>query len=116
VFEVHHVTFDCADPRRLARFWSAATGYPIAQQDEAMATLAPEEPGRPKLLFMRVPEPRTVKNRLHLDVGVDDIDAEAARLIALGATRGATHREQGFVWAVMADPEGNEFCIGYPES
>jgi predicted enzyme related to lactoylglutathione lyase len=116
VFEVHHVTYDCADPGRLARFWSSATGYPIAHQDDAMVVLNPVAPGQPKLLFMKVPEPRTAKNRVHLDVGVADIDAEAARLISLGATRGATHREQGFVWAVMADPEGNEFCIGHPES
>lgn len=115
VFIVAHVTFDCADPRRLAEFWSKATGYQIEQQSEELVTLFPGEGDQPKLLFIQVPEPRTVKNRVHLDVGVSDVDAEAARLIELGATRGETHRGHGFVWAVMADPEGNEFCIGQPD-
>ena len=114
-FVAAHVTFDCADPRRLAAFWSKATGYPIEQHGEDMATLSPGEGNQPKLLFVKVPEPRTVKNRVHLDVGVSDVEAEAARLIGLGATRGETHRGHGFVWAVMADPEGNEFCIGQPD-
>jgi predicted enzyme related to lactoylglutathione lyase len=115
VFVVAHVTIDCADPVRLAAFWSQATGYPIEQQDEHLATLSPVQAGQPKLLFVAVPEPKTAKNRVHLDVGVADLGAAAARLIELGATRGETHRGHGFVWAVMADPEGNEFCIGQPE-
>ncbi len=114
MFVVAHVTFDCADPQRLAEFWSKATDYQIEEQGEEMATLSPGEGSQPKLLFIKVPEPRTVKNRVHLDVGVSDVEAEAARLIGLGATRGETHHGQGFVWAVMADPEGNEFCIGQP--
>ena len=113
---LENVTFDCADPRRLAAFWSEATGYRIEQQSDHMATLSPGQGSRPNLLFMKVPEPRTVKNRVHLDFGVSDIEAEAARLIGLGATRGESHREEGFVWAVMADPEGNEFCIGHPNA
>ena len=115
-FVVAHVTFDCADPGRLAQFWAKATGYEIEQQDQEMATLSPGGGDRPKLLFIKVPEPRTVKNRVHLDVGVPDVEAEAVRLIGLGATRGASHRGHGFYWAVMADPEGNEFCIGQPEA
>jgi predicted enzyme related to lactoylglutathione lyase len=115
-FVVAHVTFDCADPRRLAEFWSKTTGYRIEQQGEDMATLSPGEGSQPKLHFMKVPEPRMVKNRVHLDIGVSDVEAEAARLLELGATRGETHRGQGFVWAVMADPEGNELCIGQPDS
>lgn len=113
---VENVTFDCADPRRLAEFWSKATGYQIEQQSEDMVTLSPENGSRPNLLFIKVPEPRTVKNRVHVDFGVSDIEAEATRLIELGATRGETHRGDGFVWAVMADPVGNEFCIGRPDS
>jgi predicted enzyme related to lactoylglutathione lyase len=115
MFVLGNVTFDCADPQRLAEFWSKATGYQIEQQNERMVTLSPGQGRRPNLLFMKVPEPRTVKNRVHVDIGVSDIEAEAARLIELGATRGASHREDGFVWTVMADPEGNEFCIGHPE-
>jgi predicted enzyme related to lactoylglutathione lyase len=116
VLTVENGTFDCADPRRLAAFWAQATGYRIEQRSERMVTLSPGEGGRPNLLFIKVPEPKTVKNRAHVDFGVSDIEAEAARLIALGATRGASHREDGFVWAVMADPEGNEFCIGHPDA
>jgi predicted enzyme related to lactoylglutathione lyase len=64
----------------------------------------------PRLLFLRVPEPRSVKNRVHLDINVVDREAEAERLIALGAQRLRTMTE-GQGWIVMADPEGNEFCI-----
>ena len=115
MLRVKNVTFDCADPGRLAEFWSEATGYRIEQQREQMAWLSPEGDGRPNLIFIKVPEPRAGKNRVHVDCGVSDIEAEAARLIELGATRGDLLREDGFVWAVMADPEGNEFCIGHPD-
>ena len=81
-----------------------------------MVWLSPEEDSRPHLIFIKVPEPRTVKNRAHVDFGVSDVEAEAARLIELGARRGESHREHGFVWAVMADPKCNEFCIGHPDS
>jgi hypothetical protein len=115
VLALENVTFDCADPIRLAEFWSRATGYQVAQQSEDMVTLSPGDSPRPNLLFFKVPEPRTVKNRVHPDFGVADIEAEVARLIALGATRGASQHENGFIWTVMFDPEGNEFCIGHPE-
>ncbi|HEU5130371.1 MAG TPA: VOC family protein [Glycomyces sp.] len=66
-----------------------------------------------RMLFQQVPEPKTVKNRMHLDLhyGADRIDAEAARLEGLGATRLAEHREGPSRWIVMGDPEGNEFCV-----
>ena len=110
-----NVTFDCADPVRLAEFWSGATGYRITQRSEYMVALSPGRGRRPNLLFIKVPEPRTVKNRVHPDFHVSDIEAEVARLIELGATRGESHHEEGFVWTVMFDPEGNEFCVGHPE-
>ena len=116
MFILGNVTFDCADPRRLAEFWSKATGYRIEQDSERMVTLSPGKGSRPNLIFIKVPEPRTVKNRVHLDFEVSDIEAEAARLIESGATRGQSHREDGFVWTVMSDPEGNEFCIGHPDT
>jgi predicted enzyme related to lactoylglutathione lyase len=108
-----NVTFDCADPIRLAEFWSRATGFQIAQQSGYMTVLSPAEGRGPNLLFIKVPEPRTVKNRVHPDFHVADIEAEIARLIELGATRGESHREYGFIWTVMSDPEGNEFCVGH---
>jgi hypothetical protein len=114
VLALENVTFDCADPLRLAEFWSRATGCQIRQQSDYLVTLSPGEGRRPNLLFIKVPEPRTVKNRVHPDFHAPDIEAEAARLIELGATRGESHREEGFVWTIMFDPEGNEFCIGHP--
>ena len=114
VLTLDNVTFDCADPVRLAEFWSRATGYQIAQQGEDLAVLRPGEGRGPNLLFVKVAEPRTVKNRVHPDFHVSDIEAEVARLIELGATRGESHRGHGFVWTIMFDPEGNEFCIGHP--
>ena len=116
MYTLENVTFDCADPVRLAEFWSEATGYQITQRSEYMTTLSPGEGRGPNLLFMKVPEPKTVKNRAHPDFGVSDIEAEVARLIGLGASRGESHREEGFAWTVMFDPEGNEFCIGHPDS
>jgi hypothetical protein len=115
VLDLGNLTFDCADPTRLAEFWSSATGYQVAEQNDFMVALSPGLGLRPNLLFIKVPESRTVKNRVHPDFQVADLDAEIARLITLGATRGATHHEYGFVWTVMQDPEGNEFCIGHPE-
>ena len=117
---------DCADPASLARFWAEALGYaaPDAPQDEhnAWAVLEPPEPGLPDVFFQRVPEGKVAKNRVHLDlrVGGDGpaderrakIDAEAARLVALGASdhRGPIE-EGGTSWVRMNDPEGNEFCL-----
>ncbi|MFC6343180.1 VOC family protein, partial [Nocardioides hankookensis] len=73
---------------------------------------APLRPGdQPTWLFVRVPEPKTAKNRLHLDVAAPDVEAEVTRLVGLGATRVADTDEYGYTWTVMADPEGNEFCV-----
>jgi hypothetical protein len=113
VLALENVTFDCADPTRLAEFWSGATGYQITHQSDYLVTLAPGESRRPNFLFIKVPEPRTVKNRVHPDFHASDVEAEVARLIGLGARRGESHREEGFAWTVMFDPEGNEFCIGH---
>ena len=110
-----NVTFDCADPQRLAEFWSKATGYELAESSPFMTRLTPSGGGRPNLLFIKVPEPKRVKNRQHLDFGTTDIESEVERLVTLGATRRAQHHEYGFAWTVLADPEGNEFCVGHPD-
>ena len=65
----------------------------------------------PTFLFVQVPEGKVAKNRIHLDVMAPDVDAEAARLVELGATRVADMEEYGYTWTVMTDPEGNEFCV-----
>ncbi|MGW7200080.1 VOC family protein [Streptomyces chryseus] len=112
---VHHVTIDCADAYRLAGFWADVFGVSISDEDapgdpEALV----ETPGGAALLFIAVPEAKSIKNRLHLDLMPDDRtrDEEVERLLALGATLVADHRRpNGRGWATMADPEGNEFCV-----
>ena len=107
------LVLDCADPETLAQFWAPALGYVNVGGAGAYIALYPDSRPGPKLLLQRVDEPKAVKNRMHLDVVVADIEAEASRLVALGATRvreGAC-AEHGSTWFLMADPEGNEFCI-----
>jgi predicted enzyme related to lactoylglutathione lyase len=112
---IFHVTFDCADPERLANFWAKVTGYERvdASTGELVALQAPDQRGVRRILFYKVPEPKTVKNRVHVDLAAKDPEAEIERLVSLGATR-VEHRQGGLgnAWTVMLDPEGNEFCIG----
>ena len=110
---VLNITFDAADPRRLAAFWSAATGYStVTEGDDVVALEAPDRRGVRRMLFFRVPEPKVAKNRVHLDLAAKDPAAEVARLEALGATRVEHRQGNGTSWTVMLDPEGNEFCVG----
>ena len=118
------IVVDCAHPASLARFWAAVLDdYAVAPYDEVeLARLRaegiddPEDdpsvlveagPGRPRFFFTRVPEPKTVKNRLHLDLRAEDAVAERGRLTGLGARVVAELPD----WTVLADPEGNEFCL-----
>jgi predicted enzyme related to lactoylglutathione lyase len=107
------LVLDCADPERLAEFWAPAIDYVDLGMVGSYALLLPDGRPGPKLLLQRVPEPKTTKNRMHLDVETPDIDAEAARLEALGATRVQDDpvHEHGTTWILMTDPEGNEFCV-----
>lgn len=111
------IVIDAADPEALRDFWVAALNYEPhgSAGPYRSATPPPGEVG-PKLVFQHVPEPRaTTKNRLHIDIIVgDEVDAEVARLTELGA-RASTDRidEVGTSWVVLADPEGNEFCVVY---
>jgi Glyoxalase-like domain len=113
---VSNVTFDCADPYSLAQFWSEVTSRPIAADckpgdKEVDIALS----GDLNLVFIRVPEPKTVKNRMHLCLRPQDAggrEPEAGRLIELGARVVADRRRKsGTGWVVFADPEGNEFCL-----
>ena len=107
-----NVTFDCDDPRLVAAFWSAALDRPVdPDPSEYFASIGMTADDGPAWYFIRVPEPRTAKNRVHVDLVADDCDKEIARLLELGATRGADHDEYGHSWTVMADPEANEFCV-----
>jgi Glyoxalase-like domain len=137
------VVFDCADPARLARFWTEALGYkledppngydrwedwlreqgiPEERWNDANAAVDPDGRG-PRIYLQRVPEAKTVKNRVHLDLNISGsrsvpmeerrrrVDAEAERLLGVGATRLRAVEELGTYWVVMQDPEGNEFCV-----
>src|SRR5947207_6843502 len=103
---------DCADPAGLATFWSAVLGWqPPGRYTEAVEIAGPPGSG-PSLLFLHVPEPKSVKNRLHIDVNPVGCDqaAEVERLVGLGARRiNIGQGEQ--TWVVLADPEANEFCV-----
>ncbi|MHA6621578.1 VOC family protein [Pseudonocardia sp. DLS-67] len=115
------LAIDCADPGGLARFWCAVLGYEVEDEEDGIVTigspLVPEGKDRPgpvppTLTFARVPEGKTVKNRLHLDLNPTDREqaAEVRRLLDLGARR-ADVGQGDESWVVLADPEGNEFCV-----
>lgn len=117
------IVVDCRDAAALASFWAAALGYHIVFADDDQVEIGPWEqeppdlaeqmrraPGVPTIVFVVVPEGKTVKNRLHLDLRPDDQDAEVQRILALGAKKvDIGQGEQS--WVVLADPEDNEFCI-----
>jgi predicted enzyme related to lactoylglutathione lyase len=110
------VVVDCADPRAMARFWGEAMDWNVHQVTGDFAGLRSAKGVGPYLEFLRTPDVKTVKNRVHLDLRPypgDDQAAEVARLLALGATPADVG--QGDVsWTVLADPEGNEFCVLTP--
>lgn len=130
------LTFDAADPPALASFWALALGYveqppppgfdsweafaaangiPEESMGDYGAVIDPDGIG-PRLLFLKVPEPKTAKNRMHMDVLVADREAHVALLVEAGASVMDTRSELGSEWTVMEDPEGNVFCVAtHPE-
>jgi Glyoxalase-like domain len=133
------VVVDCADPHGLADWWAETLGWQVEPQDEAFirtmveaghateadttihrgalvwrsgAAVNSPDPGRPRVLFQLVPEGKTGKNRLHLDLRTgDERDAVVARLLERGATKLHDGAQGPFRWVTLADPEGNEFCV-----
>jgi hypothetical protein len=122
------IVVDCEHPASLARFWAAAIdGYDVAPYDEEELTrlrslgidnpeddptVLVEQPGvSPRLFFQQVPEHKVTKNRVHLDLQADDVDAEVARLVDLGAVVVTEHAPDTGRFVTMRDPEGNEFCV-----
>ena len=110
------VCVDCADPRGLAVFWQQVLGWRLTYEHDDEVVIeppvgSPEDGVSPDLLFLKVPEARSVKNRLHIDLRPDDRDVEVARIEALGATRVDVGQTGSESWVVLADPEGNEFCV-----
>ena len=115
------LAIDCADPDVLARFWCSVLDYEVQDEDDGFVAIGPAAipggenhlgPVPPMLTFAHVPEGKTVKNRVHLDVNPTDRsqDEEIARLIGLGATVVNDNRPE-FGWVTLADPEGNEFDV-----
>jgi hypothetical protein len=101
---------DSRDFRMLGHWWSDAMGWSIILENEGELEIQNPDGAGPTILFLNVPESKTAKNRLHLDLVPDDQEAEVERLISLGASR--VDIGQGETsWTVMADPEGNEFCV-----
>jgi catechol 2,3-dioxygenase-like lactoylglutathione lyase family enzyme len=110
-----NVTFDCADPGSIARFWAAVTGWTLHQQHQQSGpeeySVEPPAEGGLRLYFVGVPEPKVVKNRIHLDViPPGGQQQEIARLVELGAAV-IDDQPAGAPWVILADPEGNEFCV-----
>jgi predicted enzyme related to lactoylglutathione lyase len=114
---VHHIVVDSRDLPGLARFWAEALHWAVLSEHEREIVIGPSDDAPVGMCFMPVPDAKTVKNRVHLDLTTvaEDRDAEIERLIALGARRvdiGQTGKES---WTVLADPEGNEFCVIRPK-
>jgi predicted enzyme related to lactoylglutathione lyase len=107
------VVLDCADPKRLAQFWTQALDYRQHYTDAQLVVLVPTTGTAAPLLLQGVPEPKYGKNRMHLDIVADDVEAEISRLEALGALRldDGVQDFGGTQWVRMSDPEGNEFCV-----
>ena len=102
---------DSQDPPGLARWWARVLDWKVVFEAADEVVIAKSEDTYPALVFVPVPEPKTGKNRLHLDLAPDDRDAEVARLIGLGASRADVGQGSEVSWVVLVDPEGNEFCV-----
>ncbi|WP_432522845.1 VOC family protein [Kineococcus sp. SYSU DK006] len=110
---IDEVVIDCAQPAALAAFWAQVLGGEPVGRDDAWWYVVP--PGWTQLSFQKVPEAKAVKNRVHLDVRVRDIEAATAQAEALGARRvGAVHQDRAGSFQVLLDPEGNEWCVVKP--
>jgi predicted enzyme related to lactoylglutathione lyase len=114
---LHHIVIDTHDLPGLARFWTQALGWRVLSERDQEIVIGPDENAPVGICFMPVTDVKTVKNRVHLDLttSVVDRDAEISRLLTLGARRvdiGQTGQES---WTVLADPEGNEFCVVRPK-
>jgi hypothetical protein len=104
------VVVDSREPKVLGLWWRDALGWVVVGETEDELEIAPAQGAHPTLLFGAVPDEKTVKNRLHLDFVPDDQAVEVARLLSMGATR-ADVGQRDEPWVVLADPEGNEFCV-----
>jgi predicted enzyme related to lactoylglutathione lyase len=114
---LHHIVVDAHDLPGLARFWTQALDWAVLSEREREIVIGPDETAPVGMCFMPVTEAKTVKNRVHLDLtaGADDRDEEIERLLGLGARRVDIGQTGAESWTVLADPEGNEFCVVRPK-
>lgn len=113
---IQDVAVDAHDPPVLARFWAEALGWRITFDDGDETVIEPpagsaEDGVAADVIFLRVPDDKRTKNRLHLDLRPDDQSTEVERLLRLGASRTSVGQRGDETWEVLADPEGNEFCV-----
>jgi predicted enzyme related to lactoylglutathione lyase len=113
---MHQIAVDAADPAALARFWAEVLDYRVLVENEDETVVGADLHTYPGLVFVPVPDEKAGKNRLHIDLAPDDRDAEVARLLALGARRADVGQGPDVSWIVLADPEGNEFCVLEPKT
>jgi predicted enzyme related to lactoylglutathione lyase len=115
---LHHVVIDAHDLPGLARFWSEALGWKVLSEREREVVIGPDEAAPVGICLMPVTDAKTVKNRVHLDLttSADDRAGEIERLLALGAVRVDIGQTGAESWTVLADPEGNEFCVVRPKT
>ena len=106
------LTIDCSDPHRVAAFWAEVLDYDVTDDEGDLVAIGDPDEASVALVFARVPEPKSVKNRVHIDLNPRDRDQaeEVERILALGATHADVGQGQQR-WVVLADPEGNEFCV-----
>ncbi len=121
MIRIQCLTIDCHNPKLVGEFWRDVLSWRITHESETEVVLEPPvgsplENVAPDLLFLKVPDQKVVKNRLHLDLRPDDRDAEVARIKKLGAVEVEIGQSQdpNTTWVVLADPEGNEFCVSRP--
>ncbi|MGC1184479.1 MAG: VOC family protein [Candidatus Dormiibacterota bacterium] len=107
----YSVVIDCHGPSALARFWAEVLSYKVVYEEPHEVVVARDDDTYPALIFVPVPESKSIKNRLHIDLAPDDQVAEVTRLLALGATPADVGQGPDVSWVVLADPEGNEFCV-----
>src|SRR5207245_497268 len=112
MLRVASATLDCVDVQRITEFWCAALGYEVDKDFGQFVFLHHPNEHLPRLGLQRVPEPKTGKNRMHLDLNAGDREEEVRRLVSLGAQEVERNSFGDYPWVVMADPEGNEFCLG----
>ena len=115
-FSFWGLAMDANDVESLAAFWCDAAGYKLADNHfPYVAVLTSDDPLQPRMIILHVPEPKTAKNRVHIEFKADDLKSESERMIALGATLVAEREFGDTQWIVMQDPGGNEFCLVNPD-